>query len=312
MKLFAGILTLALSFATLASSGESKTFTYDGSQNSVELILKGEKTHTEYRYEDRQSICYRTEIVGYRTICTGGGPRPYPGPGPRPYPGPRHCFREPIYRQVSYPCTQTVRVPFEVKDYDVDARVLIDVSNLEGIATTGEQFTATLKGDALKLTAKGSKKFILVLKNQSVRENQVGAVKYMDALYAIDLVEAAPVLKTLKMTKITMKKPVLTFEFGPLAKTANFAYSLKVAKDKTIGSDEIIFNKELAANDLSISTSNTLSSAQVDFDALGIKLSSGKFKITAKAEFRPEGEIMNYSQFNDSLDSSRTLSYKLR
>ena len=83
MKLVVGLLSLALSFSTLASSGESKSFTYDGSQDSVELILRGEKTHTEYRTETRTTTCYRTEIVGYRTICSGGG---YPGPGPRPYP----------------------------------------------------------------------------------------------------------------------------------------------------------------------------------------------------------------------------------
>ena len=88
MKMLVGLLSLALSFASIASSGETKTFTYDGAQNSVELLLRGEKTHTEYRYETRTTVCYRTEIVGYRTVCTGSGPG-YPGPrsGPRPTPG---------------------------------------------------------------------------------------------------------------------------------------------------------------------------------------------------------------------------------
>ena len=109
MKMLVGLLSIALSFAAIASSGETKTFTYDGTQNSIELLLKGDKTHTEYRYENRNTICYRTEIVGYRTVCSGGG---YPGPGPRPGPRPpQNCYSQPIYRNVSYPCVETVRIP---------------------------------------------------------------------------------------------------------------------------------------------------------------------------------------------------------
>jgi hypothetical protein len=310
MKLVVGLLSLALSFSTLASSGESKTFTYDGSQDSVELILRGEKTHTEYRTEVRTTTCFRTEIVGYRTICNGGG---YPGPGPRPYPGGgRNCWREPVYRQVAYPCQQTVQIPYEVKDFDVDARVMLDVSKISMEATPGESFTVSLLGDTLSLTANGSKKFFLVLNKQDIRSRMNGTMKFMDALYSVELIESVPVLKALKMTDISLSNDVLTFGLGPVNNNPNIAFSLNIEKKKLFGSDEVLFDRELTATEIVIKASNTGSAADVNIDRLGVSLEDGKYTLTAKAYFKAKGSLLNASQYGDDLEASKTLVYKIR
>ena len=310
MKLVVGLLSLALSFSTLASSGESKTFTYDGSQDSVELILRGEKTHTEYRTEVRTTTCFRTEIVGYRTICNGGG---YPGPGPRPYPGGgRNCWREPVYRQVAYPCQQTVQIPYEVKDFDVDARVMLDVSKISMEATPGESFTVSLLGDTLSLTANGSKKFFLVLNKQDIRSRMNGTMKFMDALYSVELIESVPVLKALKMTDISLSNDVLTFGLGPVNNNPNVAFSLNIEKKKLFGSDEVLFDRELTATEIVIKASNTGSAADVNIDRLGVSLEDGKYSLTAKAYFKAKGSLLNASQYGDDLEASKTLVYKIR
>ncbi len=309
MKLVVGLLSLALSFSTLASSGESKTFTYDGSQDSVELILRGEKTHTEYRTEVRTTTCFRTEIVGYRTICNGGG---YPGPGPRPYPGGRNCYREPVYRQVDYPCQQTVQIPYEVKDFDVDARVMLDVSKISMEATPGESFTVSLLGDTLSLTANGSKKFFLVLNKQDIRSRMNGTMKFMDALYSVELIESVPVLKALKMTDISLANDVLTFGLGPVNNNPNIAFSLNIEKKKLFGSDEVLFDRELTATEIVIKASNTGSAADVNIDRLGVSLEDGKYSLTAKAYFKAKGSLLNASQYGDDLEASKTLVYKIR
>jgi hypothetical protein len=310
MKLVVGLLSLALSFSTLASSGESKTFTYDGSQDSVELILRGEKTHTEYRTEVRTTTCYRTEVVGYRTICNGGG---YPGPGPRPYPGGgRSCYREPVYRQVAYPCQQTVQIPYEVKDFDVDARVMLDVSKISMEATPGESFTVSLLGDTLSLTARGSKKFFLVLNKQDIRSRMNGTMKFMDALYSVELIESVPVLKALKMTDISLSNDVLTFGLGPVNNNPNVAFSLNIEKKKLFGSDEVLFDRELTATEIVIKASNTGSAADVNIDRLGVSLEDGKYSLTAKAFFKAKGSLLNASQYGDDLEASKTLVYKIR
>ena len=315
MKMLVGLLSLALSFASIASSGETKTFNYDGTQNSVELLLRGDKTHTEYRYETRNSVCYRTEIIGYRTICTGGGygggyPGPRPGPRPGPTPG-RTCYQEPVYRQVAYACTETVRIPYEVKDFDVDARVIVDVTNLSGAMTAGEQFIVTLQADNLSIQSVGSKKFFLMLKKQSVRSSMNGSVKFIDGLYAIELIEAAPVLKALTMTNISIENSVLSFGIGPVTSLANIGFSLNIVK-KRIGSDTVLFDRELVLSEVVINASNTGSAADVNVEKLGVNLSGGKYGLTAIAFFKAEGTLMNKSQFGDATETSRTLIYSIR
>ena len=312
MKMLVGLLFLAISFTSIASTGESKTFTYNGTQNSVELILRGEKTHTEYRYENRTVTCYRTEIVGYRTICTGGpGPGPGPGyPGPRPYP--RNCYQEPVYRQIAYPCTQTVQIPYEVKDFDVDARVLISVSNLSAASTPGENFIVNLQGDNLSIQTQGSKKFFLMLKKLDNSSRMNGNVKFIDANYSIELIEAAPVLKALNMTNISIENSVLNFNLGLVTSTKNIGFSLKVLKKKVFGDDIVLFDRELSLSEIIINANNSGSAADVNVEKLGVNLEEGKYSLTAKAFFKAEGTLMNQSQFSDLLETSKTLIYKIR
>lgn len=328
MKMLISLFTVALSFSAVASSVDTKTFVYDGSQNSVELILRAEKTHTEYRTEDQRTTCYRTEVVGHTTICTGGSYGPgYPGPGypgpyyPRrgpgyPYPGPgphypRQCHSQPVVRTVPYSCIQTVRIPFEVKDYDVDARVIIDVTKLSPEATSGETFKVTLNGDVLSYSVVGSKKFFIVKKKQDVRSTMNGSVKMIDGVLAAELVEAAPVLKAIKMTDISIENGVLNFGIGQVATRANLGFSLKVVKVKTFGSDTVILDRELLASEVEVTTTATGSDAGVNVSKLGVELANGKYSLTAKAFAKFDGNLMNSSDYEE-LSASRTLIYKVR
>lgn len=310
MKMLIGVLSFALSFASIASSGETKTFTYDGTQNSIELVLKGEKTHTEYRSETRQTICYRT-ITTFRTICTGGYGPGRPGPG-RPGPG-RQCYQQPYYQQVSYPCTQVVQVPYEVRDYDVQANVLVDVTNLTGVATPGEKFVVTLLGDTVSFTAVGSKKFFLNLKKQDLRDRMAGSLKLIDGLFAVEMIEAAPILKSLQMTNITLKEKVLTFKIGPVTNAANIGFSLNVTQKRALASDIVLFDRDLDASEVVLNTeASGNSAAGVNVEKLGVTLNDGKYSLTAKAFYKAEGTLLNRAQFGDDLDASRTLIYKIR
>lgn len=326
MKMLICLFTVALSFSAVASTVDTKTFVYDGSQNSVELLLKAEKTHTEYRTEDQRTTCYRTEVVGHSTICTGGNYGPgYPGPGypgpyyPRrgpghPYPGnhfPRHCSSQPILRTVPYSCIQTVRIPFEVKDFDVDARVIIDVTKLSPEATSGETFKVILRGDELSYNVVGSKKFFIIKKKQDVRSTMNGSVKMIDGVLAAELIEAAPVLKAIKMTDISIENDVLSFGIGQVETRANLGFSLKVVKLKTFGSDTVILDRELVKSEVEVTASSTGSDAGVNVSKLGIELSKGKFSLTAKAFAKFDGKLMNGSDYEE-LTASRTLIYKVR
>lgn len=312
MRKIISLVILIISFSAAANTKQTQTFLYDGSQNSIEMVLKGEKTHVEYRYEDIRTTCSRTEMAGYRTVCTGGGPMTqcYPGPqGPicRTIPGPRSCYQEPMYRTVYYPCTQTIRVPFDVKDYDVEARVIIDVTKLSQEATPGESIKVTLEGDKLTYDAIGSKKFFIVKKKQDERSSMNGSVKMIDGLLAVELVEAAPVLKAVKMSDIALNGSELNFTVGQAETRANIGFSLKVEHKKLFGSDTVLFNRELAQAEVAVNETK----ASVDISKLGVELESGKYELTAKTFVKVGGQLLNSDQF-DSLSASKTLIYKIR
>jgi hypothetical protein len=320
MKMLIGLFSVALSFSALASSVDTKTFVYDGSQNSVELLLKAEKTHTEYRLEEVETTCYRREFAGYNTFCPGGGygpgRGPYPGPrGPGyprgPMPGGSRCYHDPVYRQVPYLCKQTISIPFEVKDYDVDARVIVDVTKLSPESTPGEILKATLRGDVLTFEAFGSKKFFIVNKKQDIRSGMSGSVKMIDALLVAELVEAGPVLRAMNMSDISMSNGVLNFNIGHVDSRDNLGFALKIVRKKTFGSDTVLLDRELSESEVEVDTTATGAEAGVSVAHLGVNLTKGKYSLTAKAFAKFEGRLMNSSQF-DELSASRTLIYSTR
>ncbi|WPU66274.1 hypothetical protein [Peredibacter starrii] len=314
MKMLICLMTLVASLNAFAQfrTSDSKTFVYDGSQNSIEVILRTEKTHTEYRYEDYTDTCSRTEMAGYRTVCTGGGSMTQCHPGPhgpicRTIPGPRHCYQEPMYRTVYYPCTRTRRIDFQVKDYDVEARVIVDVTKVSPEATPGETINVRLTGETLSYTATGSKKFFIVKKKQDERSFMNGSVKMIDGLLAVELVEAAPVLKAVKMSDIALNGSELNFTVGQAETRANIGFSLKVEHKKLFGSDTVLFDRELAQGEVAVNDTK----ASVDINKLGVDLESGKYELTAKTFVKVGGQFMNSDQF-ESLSASKTLVYKIR
>jgi hypothetical protein len=308
MKMLIGLFVLALSFSSMASSGETKTFVYDGSENSVELLLRGEKTHTEYRYEQERTICYR-HVTEYRTVCTGGGFGT--DRNGRTYPIPRHCYQQPWTRTVSYPCTRTVQIPYEVKDYDVEARVILDVANLSEAATPGETFKVTLVGDTLSLDVRGSKKFFVMQKEKDVQSQMNGSIKYLNGLFAVELIEAAPVMRALSMSKISVQNSVLSLTTGSITSTDHLGFSLFVESKRLFGSDTTLFDRALDSSELSFSTSGNSSEVAIDMNTLGVNLSGGKFSITAKAYFNGKGTLLNAKEFSN-LEVSRTLIFTNR
>ena len=308
MKMLIGLFVLALSFSSMASSGETKTFVYDGSESSVELLLRGEKTHTEYRYEQQRTICYRQETE-WRTVCTGGGFGT--DRNGRTYPIPRHCYQQPWTRTVSYPCTQTVQIPYEVKDYDVEARVFLDVANLSDSMTPGETFKVSLVGDTLSLDVRGSKKFFVMQTQRDVQSQMNGYVKYLEGSFAVELIEAAPIMRALSMSKISVRNSILTLNTGAITTTDNLGLSLSVESKRVFGSDTTLFDRALDSSEFSFSTSGNSSEVAIDMDALGVNLSGGKFGITAKTYFKGKGTLLNAKEFSQ-LEVSRTLIFTNR
>ena len=316
MKRLFSLFLFALTFSVLGSSIDSKTFVYDGSVKSIELLLRSEKSHIEYRSEQRESICYRQDIVGFRTVCGGGFGSNYPYSG---YGNPYHpiantgCWSEPNYRIVPYTCMQYASIPYEVKDFDVEAKVNLDVTKFSQEATPGEVFKVVLYGDKLTVDVKGSGKFFIVKNKQELNSTVNGSVIMLDSNLMVELVEAAPVFGSLKMSAISIQNGLLDLDLDieNVDGLQNVGISLKIVKNKNFDSGAVLFDRELLASEIQINSNPQGSKASINLSKLGLKLSSGKFNITAKVSAKFNGDLMNSSQFEE-LSSSRTLIYKTR
>lgn len=294
MKMLMSVLMMV--FAMSAFATDSQVFVYDGSQDSIELTLNSEKTHTEYRYEQRPAICYRT-VVHYRTVCQNT-------------PQGRHCQTIPYYQQIPYHCMQTVRIPYEVKDYDVQASVSLSVAALPEFSSR-ETLRATLRGENLVVTAEGSKKYIILETAKNVRSQMTGSVKYIQAAYGIELVEAAPVVNALSISNISLQKNILNVKMGPVARPDLIGYSLQVLKNPVVGSSTELFDRELSSNEMTLTSEGAGTLGTVSLESLGVKMGSGRHTLTARAFFKKAGKVLNASQF-ESLEAGRTLIYKNR
>lgn len=296
MKTLTAILLALFAIGALASS-ETRSFFFDGSQSDVQMSLRSEETHTEYRWEQIRTICYRQEVY-YRTQC-------------RNTPQGRVCQTVPYYRTISYTCIQTVQVPYEVKDYDVEATVDLKVTNTTALPA-GENFKVTLDEDRLSLAATSTgKRFFIILKDQRISSSINGTLKLIDASYTAELVEASPIVKALDVTNISIKDSLLSFKMGPVSVRSAIGFRLTVKKAPVLGSDTVLFDRELAKSEIQLSTAEQSSAANVDIEKLGVELSSGRHTLTATAFFKYVGTIINSSDF-ERTEASRTLIYKIR
>jgi hypothetical protein len=146
MKLLITALASLFIFASAyADTSAAERFLLNGGINDYSMDLQTEKTHTEYRYEDRPDTCYRSVQQRVcrrvpqqcRQECRNGRCRRVCTP-PR-----QHCYYRTVQRP--YRCIRRVRIPYEVIDYRIFTRVNFEFVQPQG-ATPAEQFTFEMNG----------------------------------------------------------------------------------------------------------------------------------------------------------------------
>ena len=78
-----------------------------------------------------------------------------------------------------------------------------------------------------------------------------------------------------------------------------------------MGSDTVLFDRELSSSEIEITAQGEASTAGVNIQKLGVELGSGRFTLTAKTFFKHQGTILNVNQF-ERIEASKTLVYKTR
>ncbi|OUR94209.1 hypothetical protein A9Q84_18070 [Halobacteriovorax marinus] len=313
------ILLLAFSFSIFASASTDDylSFTYSGDQNNQSFELSTEKTHTEYRYEQRAKTCYRQVLVGHDRRChweqvpvcriNNRGRRVCY------YEDRRVCRSYPIYRREAYTCYERVTIPFEVFDYFVDTNVHFNFEhNQDSSVAPLENFVFGITGDSDYLRETTSGKF-LIYARQSRRLTGAGERRSLDISYNMRLEEIAgnftPVLHGI--TQMNVSGEELYFEMGDFTSADPLEIRLKV-KRKKFGSDPVLMNRVLnVAEYTKQSLNDSRARVRIDLAELLPKMKFGKkHEITVTIRLRKNiDEVINRSDI-PKLSHSREITIK--
>lgn len=266
MKLITTIL-MVLSFSVSADTTDMRTFLLSGDTNSISLNLSTEKTRTEYRWVNVPSTCYRTVT---RRVC-------------RPV---RQCDNRgncrtinrcrPVTQRVPYRCMRSVRQSYEVLDYIVETAANFDFALPQDLSAVREEMTLKMVGERAQLSVNSSKNFFLVLDAQNRVERRESGVKYVDLTYKVRLVSAEAAKNVLDsgIQNVKLTSGVLTFSLGAGFNLNDFTQQIRIYKNRRLGSDTLLLDRNLASNEADIQQTNNASSISIDLNELGISLPS--------------------------------------
>jgi hypothetical protein len=299
------LLAFLFSLSVFADTSDQKSFVYDGSFETLEVFLRSEKSHTEYRVENRPSTCYRPQIVGHRSICVGEGRRS--GPNPRPFPAPRQCWSEPVIRTVPYSCIRPVNVEYQVKDYDVYAQVFVDIKNLSPQINPQETIFINLRGEILSVEAKGSKKFFILKNRFELSERRFRKTKEIRGRLDLALVDASPYVGALNISELRFNNGELSFRGQNWIHGIGF--KLKVEKLRFLASNKLIFERDLLSHEVTSTQRGEGVEHSLNLAQIAPSLGEGKYKINLVSFLQFNTPVINAEQF---LDESKNISIKTK
>ena len=298
------ILAVASS-ALMADTTDIRDLFFDGSADYQEVNLSTEKTRTEYRTIQVPSTCYRSVVrrVCYnrprscrrvcdrngncRRVCSGGG---------------RVCRDE--VRQIPYRCMRTETRAYEVHDYYVETNVKFQFNTADVAQDAAENFKVRVVGETPSLSVKSSKNYIIVLDKEGITSNRQGGVKYVDLVYKINFIPTAQLNSVLGngIRKVKLRKGVLNFHLGAGFNFDKFSQKIRIFRNRRLGSDVLLLNKFLTANEANVQSTASSSILTVDLNSLGIKLPS-KMRVILDTEYKiDENTVLNKSDLK--LDAS--------
>ena len=315
MKSLFAIVLLCLSVGTVsASSGESSLFVIDGTQNATQVLLRGDKTHTEYYTEEYQTTCSREVYDGTRQVCrtVRTGHRCRQGTNDCEPTYGEECSSEPSYRTEYYSCTQTRTMSREVYDYPTEAVVNVKVAQIPVGMSAKENVTIKLHGESMTLSAKGSKAFIIEITKHHVVKSIEGNVRRSVYDIELGLTPAAPVIAALSVKNMKVKQNAIDYDMGKVTPELKIAHRLRLAKRGFLGGEDTFFNQELPATVLKQTETANGSHFRVELKDVGQKLADGKFGVELTAFYKAtEHGVINASDFK-SLESKFKVVYTIR
>ncbi len=252
-------LSLSVSLSASASTLDGYSIPLISNDPEVNFVLNTIQTRTEYKNETVAKTCYRTVQDGYRNHCEY-------------YPEvvcheDRHsrrictthnvyrCHSEPVYRQVPYTCYETVRVPYEVFNYNVKANVNVKKSTMVSTNNSCE-LLFTLEGQSLRANTACAE--LIVLARKTSTERREGSTVIQDHNYVLDLLNAADIAAPVDggIVDMRLEGQHLVFRTGDLTRNSNFSLKLSVERKKFLKNDVVLINRNLTSTEYSFEKLN--------------------------------------------------------
>lgn len=295
---------LLCSTGVFASTTDSHSLPILGTESVDSFTLMTTQTKTLYRQETKESICYRTIIVGTRMECNGfienkaqslplnggnhgpdgdhngnhggehggdrggdhRGPGPMPSPYPYPYPQPPICREVPVYETVPYTCYETVTVPYEVFDHNTKTNITAKISSVENnnFVDCAIDFVAT--GDLLKANTNCSDYIALSSSTHTSEQGEANTlVQNFD--FNIKLMNAKAALAPLAggLNNLHLDGQNIIVTTGDLNASKNYTIKLTVQRKRFLQGEETYLDRVLTPSEFTY-TAKSATSGETKFD----------------------------------------------
>lgn len=236
-----------------ASTSDNYSLPIIGVKTEENFSLNAIQTRTEYRDEVIAKTCWRRVADGYRTVCRQvEEQRCYEDSESRRICKPvyvNRCHNEVVYRDEAYTCYETVRRGYEVFSHNTKANVNVKVSNVPGIQaphnTCGIDFT--LYGGSFSSVAKCSE-FIVLATTKSASESRVGDTVVQNRALDVTLLDAKKISAPTRngIQEMRLEGQTLVLRTGDLSKNSNFTLKLFAKRNKLLGKDTVLIERNLA------------------------------------------------------------------
>lgn len=289
--LFAALIALSVTV-----SAQTQHITLDGQQNQLQAQLNGAVTRTEYRTEYRETTCSREVLDGYDQVCrwergdtvcrtVGGGQSCGLTPTGRvchdlpsreecyTTPDRQVCTSEPRYRTEYYSCTKSISVPYQVKLYDVQNNVVVNVANSATLPTGLQEVLAlTLSNEALSLSGAKTTGKVLISATQSSQElSNNGQLKVIQTIVNISMIDRLAAVGPFigGVSEITGDINTLQVTTGPITDLSAIKIELIAKKDRFLASDKVVIQKVLTMDDMELINQGQRTLVKINFNKLG-------------------------------------------
>jgi hypothetical protein len=291
MKTLMLALGMLLSINVSADTTAIEKLWFDGTDTVESVSMTTEKTRTEYRTVTREEWCYRTDWRyrctyrppscrsvchpqrGCRRVCSGGG---------------QYCRNVPV--QVRYRCTRTYQEPYEVLDYYVNTDVTFNYDLSDILNGAGEEFEVKVTGKDINMSVRDSGQYLILKRNEDVDAQRSGDTLNQTVSYDVDFVQMSKIKEALGagVQDVVYKNGVLNFALGKGFNTKDFIQNIKVYNSRRFRSDVLIFDRDLNANEMDISTNGNQTMVSINFDRIGVDAPS-RMRVIMTSKFNTRG-----------------------